>query len=77
MNKDFWKIVCVSTNELFPLDTPHWKSSSGDLLQLTHSLRFSPDMFDIAVQGLRRYKAMLPVFSEQAVVSFGEGMTPI
>lgn len=77
MNKDFWNIVCVSTNELFPLDTQRWKSSSDDLLQLTHSLRFSPDMIDISVQGLWRYKAMLPVFSKQAVVSFGEGMTPV
>ncbi len=77
MNKNFWNIVCISTNELFPLDTQYWKSSSGDLLQLTHELRFSPDMIDTSVKGLWRYKAMLPVFGEKAIVSFGEGMTPI
>jgi threonine synthase len=77
MNKDFWNIVCVSTNEIFPLETQQWKSSTGSLLQLTHTLRFSPDMIDTSVQGLWRYKAMLPVFSEQVIVSFGEGMTPI
>jgi len=77
MNKDFWNIVCLSTNEIFPLETQQWKSSTGSLLQLTHALRFSPDMIDTSVQSLWRYKAMLPVFSEQAIVSFGEGMTPI
>jgi threonine synthase len=77
MNKEFWNIVCISTNEVLPIDAPNWKSHSGNLLQLSHGLVFSPDMIDIGEQGLWRYKAMLPVFSKEAVVSFGEGMTPI
>ncbi len=77
MNKEFWNIVCLSTNEVLPIDAPNWKSSSDNLLQISHGLVFSPDMIDIEEQGLWRYKSMLPIFSNKAIVSFGEGMTPI
>jgi len=77
MNKEFWNIICISSNKALPWDTQQWISSTEELLQLSHSLIFSPDMIDIGVQGLWRYKAMLPVFNQNAVVSFGEGMTPI
>ncbi|MCX7744302.1 MAG: pyridoxal-phosphate dependent enzyme [Flavobacteriales bacterium] len=76
-NKEYWNIVCISTNEVLPIDAPIWNSSSGNLLQLNHGLVFTPDMIDIEEQGLWRYKAMLPVFSKEAVISFGEGMTPL
>jgi threonine synthase len=71
-----WKLISSDSSEEYDNNSPVWISEKGNLLQLSHSLIFSPELINHEIQGMWRYEKMLPI-SYESKVSFNEGMTPI
>ncbi len=71
-----WKLISSDSSEEYDNNSPVWISEKGNLLQLSHSLIFSPELINHEIQGMWRYEKMIPV-SYESKVSFNEGMTPI
>lgn len=71
-----WKLISLDSTEEYDNNSPVWISEKGNLLQLSHSLMFKPELINHEIQGMWRYEKMLPI-SHESKVSFNEGMTPI
>ena len=64
------------TNETFPLDTPIWRSPSGNPLMLTQLPGIRRDDVDLSTRSIWRYHAALPL-QVASPISMGEGCTPL
>ncbi|HNQ22992.1 MAG TPA: threonine synthase [Phycisphaerae bacterium] len=67
----------METGERYPLAAPLWRSSSGGLLDVEFEARLAPARIAGRPASLWRYREALPITRDDAMVSFGEGMTPL
>jgi threonine synthase len=67
---------CATCQRTYPLDTRRWRCECGGLFELDETIVFSPGAIRPDVPTMWRYRDMLPV-GEDAVVSLGEGFTPL
>lgn len=71
------RLVCTRCAKLHPLDAPLWRCPCGGPL-LAEVLSPPPTLEAGAGRvGLWRYRGSLPILSSEAIVSLGEGMTPL
>lgn len=70
-------LTCSTCAKEFPADTTAWRCQCGGLLDLTFEPGFWPDAVSDRAPDLWRYREALPVLEETAIVSFGEGYTPL
>lgn len=68
--------VDARSGETFPLDTPIWRSPSGQPLMLTALPGIRHEDVDTTTRSIWRYRASLPIDVE-APVTLGEGCTPL
>jgi len=64
------------TKETFPLDTPIWRSPSGQPLMLTPLSGINREEVDYGTRSIWRYRESFPLDVE-APISLGEGCTPL
>ncbi len=65
------------TGERVAFETRAWRGASGRPLELGGLPPFDAQQIDPSVWSLWRYRAMLPLPTDAAPVSLGEGMTPL
>ena len=70
-------LLCQRCGEVFPLDAPVWRCGCGGLLDLRFTARFEPEFIAARPPTLWRYCEALPIDSDEHIVSFGEGYTPL
>ncbi len=70
-------LVCSSCREIFPLDTPITNCPCGGILDIRFTPSFPLDRIARRAPGLWRYREAIPIRDDDAVVSFGEGFTPL
>lgn len=68
--------VETRSNETFPLDTPIWRSPSGEPLMLTPLRGINREEVDRATRSIWKYRASLPL-DVDTPISLGEGCTPL
>lgn len=64
------------SKQTFPLDTPIWRSPSGQALMVTPLGGINREQINFAVRSLWRYSASLPL-NVDTPISLGEGCTPL
>lgn len=70
-------LICHETQELYPIDSPIWRSESGGLLDLEFPGAFDPMEILSRPPDLWRYREAIPVADVETKISFSEGMTPL
>lgn len=69
--------VCTSTGVRYPPEAARWHSDAGSPLDLEFTPRFDPHMARQRPWTMWRYREALPVESDDHIVSFQEGCTPL
>ncbi len=69
------KFVCQECHKEYSLDQPIWRCSCGGLLELRSKVK----KFRVVDEdrSLWRYRELLPIKDQSAIVTLGEGMTPL
>lgn len=70
-------LICTKTQTEYPLETPIWQSEQGDLLDIRFKPSFDKKNIRNRPANLWRYREALPIISDENIVSFGEGATPL
>jgi len=71
------QLVCTRCNTQYPLDAPIWRCSCGGLLAILYAPRFDRRRITRLGPTLWRYRDAMPLASDTAPVSLGEGYTPL
>jgi len=72
------QLICVNCGAVYPLSEPIWRCRwCGSLLDI----QFEPVIDPVKIRGrspsLWRYREAIPIERDEAIVSFGEGFTPL
>jgi threonine synthase len=70
-------LVCRTTAARFPPNEPIWRSPAGGLLDIDFEPRFDRVAIERRPATLWRYREAIPIDRDDAIVTFGEGLTPI
>src|SRR5688500_8923563 len=72
-----WELICDDCRRRFAPSAMLWRCTCGGVLDLafTHADQIVAD--GTSATGLWRYRAALPRISDENMVTFGEGMTPL
>jgi threonine synthase len=65
------------TQERYPLHSTHWRSESGQLLDIDFEAKFDFAQIRNRPPSLWRYREAIPITDDSAIISFGEGFTPL
>ena len=71
------QLKCRECGSAYKLSEPVWKCDCGGLLDLEFKPRFPLRKIKIRDKNLWRYREALPLKSDENIVSFGEGFTPL
>ncbi|TVQ22349.1 MAG: pyridoxal-phosphate dependent enzyme [Spirochaetaceae bacterium] len=71
------RFVCAASGATYPLTDRRWRCDSGGLLDLEFEPAFPRELIVARPPGMWRYREAIPVFDDDAIVSFGEGFTPM
>lgn len=63
--------------ERYPADDLRWRSESDALLDLDFCPNLDPDEFSTRARTMWRYREAIPIDSDEHIVSFDEGYTPL
>ncbi len=69
--------LCTECGKTYPSSEVIWQCTCGGLLDIIHEFRFEPDMVRNRYYSMWRYREALPVIKNTAIISFGEGYTPL
>jgi len=70
-------LVCQDCGATAPLNASIWRCECGGLLNTDFAPHFDLERIASRPPNLWRYREALPIGSEESVVSFGEGFTPL
>jgi threonine synthase len=68
---------CSMCQRTYPVDTREWRCECGGIFELDEVLPFLAKAIRSDIPSVWRYRAMLPIKDEEAIVSLGEGFTPL
>lgn len=68
---------CSTCQTTYPVDTREWQCACGGIFELDEMLPFSAKAIRSEMPSIWRYRAMLPIADEEAIVTLGEGFTPL
>jgi threonine synthase len=71
------RLICRTTGEEYPIETPVWKSASGGLLDLEFTPVITPALIAGRGSTLWRYREAFPIPPGATPVTFQEGFTPL
>ncbi len=69
--------VSRSDGRRYPVTVRQYAGDDGGLLDLEFEPRFPQELIAARPPGMWRYREAIPVLRDEAIVSFGEGFTPI
>lgn len=69
--------LCPECGRRYPFHLTTWRCACGSPLDISLEPAFRPDALKGRPQGLWRYREALPVLPDDAIVSLGEGSTPL
>lgn len=68
---------CITCQREFSLNEPIWRCSCGGLLNIKFVAEFPIDIIQRRKPTLWRYREAIPIESDQHIISFDEGFTPL
>lgn len=71
------KLVCRSCNKEYSLNDIIWRCSCGGLLDINFESSFPVDKIRKRAPNLWRYREAIPIDSNENIISFNEGFTPL
>lgn len=72
-----YALRCYSCNREYDINKPIWRCECGGFLDIVSDEKVDLSLVDKTINGFWRYKKFIPVFSEEAIVSFNESFTPL
>ena len=69
--------VCTTTGARYPAEPTRWCSEAGSPLDLDFTPKFTAHMFRQRPWTMWRYREAIPLESDECIVSFQEGCTPL
>ena len=69
--------ICRETGEKYDLNEIRWRSDHKGLLDIEFEFDFDPELVKNRPANLWRYREAIPIENDKAIISFGEGMTPL
>jgi threonine synthase len=70
-------LKCTSCDRAWPFDPTRWRCDCGAVLELINGPTFTPALVDERDHTLWRYRDALPLPTDAAPVTMGEGWTPL
>ncbi|HEX2981571.1 MAG TPA: threonine synthase [Anaerolineaceae bacterium] len=70
-------LVCTQCGDRYPASEPRWKCECGALLDLEFTPRFDRQRIVSRPPSMWRYREALPIERDEAILTFGEGFTPL
>lgn len=70
-------LVCSLCGAVHPWDTRAWRCACGGPFDLRFTPRLGQGWVDAQRAGMWRYRAALPIHDDGAIVTLGEGLTPL
>lgn len=71
------KLVTSDKKEQYNGNEIRWRSDSGNMLHVSHEVRFEVEKVNAQLHSLWRYRHMIPIQNDDHIVSFEEGFTPL
>ena len=70
-------LCCATCGKSFAADEPRWRCTCGGLLDLDFHAKLKPDRLISRASDMWRYREVLPIDSDENIISYGEGFTPL
>jgi threonine synthase len=72
-----YSLICTKCSTVYPIDRAIWQCPCGGLLDIDIKARFTIDSTSRRKSTMWRYREVLPIVDDGAIISFDEGLTPL
>lgn len=74
---EYYSIICTKCHAVYPIDRTIWQCPCGGLLDIDIKAKLPLELVTRRKPTMWRYREVLPILDDTAIVSFDEGFTPL